>query len=53
MKPYEENMDISCPTADSNVDKDDEEKSWSVSVTNLPNDVFEDEQTKVCRYFNK
>lgn len=54
MKPYEENMDISYPTADSKYgDEDDEEKSWSVSVTNLPNDVFEDEQTKVCRYFNK
>lgn len=49
MKPYVENMDTSCP-ADSN-GEDEEEQSWSVSVTNLPNDVFDDEKTKVCRYF--
>ena len=47
MKPYVENIVSSCPP-DSHAE-DDEEHLWSVSVTNLPNDVFDDENTKVCR----
>ena len=46
MKPYVENTVTSCPP-DSH-GEDDEELLWSVSVTNLPNDVFDDENTKVC-----
>lgn len=45
MKPYVENIVTSSPP-DSHVE-DDEELWWSVSVTNLPNDVFDDENTKV------
>ena len=48
MKPFVENMETSCPP-DSG--EGDEELLWSVSVTNLPNDVFDDENTKVCREF--
>lgn len=48
MKPYVENVETSCPP-DRNVEGD-EEQMWSLSVTNLPNDVFDDENTKVCRY---
>ena len=48
MKPYVENAETSCPP-DSN-GEGDEEQLWSVSVTNLPNDVFDDENTKVCGY---
>jgi len=47
MKPYVENIETSCPPG--NHDEGDEELLWSVSVTNLPNDVFDDESTKVCR----
>lgn len=50
MKPYVENIDTSFPTNSNG--EEDEEQSWSVSVTNLPNDVFDDEKAKVCRYFN-
>ena len=46
MKPYVENTVTSC-SPDSH-GEDDEELLWSVSVTNLPNDVFDDENTKVC-----
>lgn len=49
MKPYVENNETSCPP-DSH-DEGVEEQLWSLSVTNLPNDVFDDENTKVRRYF--
>ena len=49
MKPYVENIETSCPP--DNHGEGDEELLWSVSVTNLPNDVFDDENTKVCREF--
>ena len=49
MKPYVENKETSCPP-DSH-DEGVEEQLWSLSVTNLPNDVFDDENTKVRRYF--
>lgn len=46
MKP---DVEISSPI-DSNGDEfEEEQQTWSVSVTNLPNDVFEDENAKVCR----
>ena len=49
MKPYVETNETSCPP-DSKYGEGDEEQFWSVSVTNLPNDVFDDENTKVNRY---
>ena len=47
MKPFVENTDTSC----ANFSDGDEEGSlpWSLSITNVPNDVYEDEKTKVSQ----
>jgi len=44
MKPFVENTDTSC----ANFSDGDEEGNlpWSLSITNVPNDVYEDEKTK-------
>lgn len=44
MKPYDENMETSCTNFS---DGEQENLLWSLWVTNVPNDVYEDENTKV------
>ena len=49
MKPYIENAETSCPNF---IDGGEEENSaWSLSITNVPNDVYDDENTKVSWFF--
>ena len=48
MKPYVENMEISCPN-DVDGAGEEENLSWSLSITNVPNDVYDDENTRVSR----
>ena len=45
MKPFDENMDKSL--TDFGDGEQEENLSWSLSITNVPNDVYEDENTKV------
>ena len=45
MKSYDENTEKS-PT-DFGDDEQEKNLSWSLSITNVPNDVYEDENTKV------
>ena len=45
MKPHVESVEISSPM---DITDGEEQQTWSISVTNLPNDVFEDRETKVC-----
>lgn len=45
MKPCDENMDKSL--TDFGDGEQEENLSWSLSITNVPNDVYEDEHTKV------
>lgn len=45
MKPYDENMN--CSLTDFGDGEQEENLSWNLSITNVPNDVYEDENTKV------
>lgn len=48
MKPHVESVEISSPMDITDGEYGEEQQTWSISVTNLPNDVFEDQETKVC-----
>lgn len=48
MKPHVESVEISSPMDITDDEYGEEQQTWSISVTNLPNDVFEDQETKVC-----
>lgn len=45
MKPYDENMN--CSPTDFGDGEQEENLSWNLSITNVPNDVYEDENAKV------
>ena len=49
MKPYVENVEISGGIDVTGGEYNEEQQTWSISVTNLPNDVFEDSDAKVCK----
>lgn len=46
MKPYVENVEISGGIDVTGGEYNEEQQTWSISVTNLPNDVFEDSDAK-------
>ncbi|RMX39718.1 hypothetical protein pdam_00008041 [Pocillopora damicornis] len=46
MKPHVESVEISSPMDITDGEYGEEQQTWSISVTNLPNDVFEDQETK-------
>lgn len=48
MKPHVESVEISSPMDITDGEYGEEQQTWSISVTNLPNDIFEDQETKVC-----
>ena len=53
MKPYIENAETSCPNF-SDGGEEEENLAWSLSITNVPNDVYDNENNKVsctCKFY--